>query len=210
MYIPERFRESDSGRLHEFMRHYPFASVISKGSAGLDISQIPLFLDSAHGMLRGHVARANRHWQSIGDGADVVVIFNGPQAYVTPQAYPSKREHARVVPTWNYAVVHVTGRATAIEDTAWLLRNVNELSDDQESAFAHQWAVSDAPDDYIAKMLNGIVGLEITIERVEGKFKLSQNRSETDRLGVIAELKTRTPSAEKSLSNLMEVVTPQH
>ncbi|MCB2107812.1 MAG: FMN-binding negative transcriptional regulator [Rhodobacteraceae bacterium] len=204
MHIPDKFRVTDPSRLHRLIRSHPFAAVISTGLRDPEVSHIPLFLDADHAQLRGHVAHANPHWRSLGDGADVLVIFNGPQAYVTPQAYPSKRDHGRVVPTWNYAVVHVTGRARAVADRTWLLRNVNELSDQQEMPFAHAWAVSDAPDDYIQKMLDGIVGIEIAIDRIEGKFKLSQNRTQADRAGVIAELTGRPVSAEQSVAALME------
>ncbi|MDX2221639.1 MAG: FMN-binding negative transcriptional regulator [Rhodospirillaceae bacterium] len=203
MYIPDKFRVSAPGRLHAFVRTHPFATLIT-ASGEIEVSHIPLFLDLGRSQLRGHVARANPHWRAIGDGAPTLAIFNGPQAYVTPQAYPSKREHGRVVPTWNYAVVHVAGQARAVSDPVWLAANVNELSDQQESAFAHAWAVSDAPDDYIDKMLGGIVGIEIAIARIEGKFKLSQNRAEPDRAGVIAELKARHASPEHAMSALME------
>jgi transcriptional regulator len=204
MYIPDHFRVSDPDRLHAFVRAHPFATLITAAGGEIEVSHIPLFLDVARSQLRGHVARANPHWKAIADGLAALAIFHGPQAYVTPQSYPSKRAHGRVVPTWNYAVVHVSGLARTVTDRAWLAANVNELSDQQEAAFAHAWAVKDAPDDYIDKLLGGIVGIEMAISGIEGKFKLSQNRAAPDRAGVIAELKHRAVAPERAISALME------
>jgi transcriptional regulator len=187
------------------MRAYPFACVITPGDDGVGVSHIPLHFDKSlgdRGVLRGHVARANPHWRDLSEGKPTLAIFNGPQAYITPQWYPSKAEHARVVPTWNYAVVHAHGTLRAVTDRAWLLANVTELTDAHEAAFTRRWAVSDAPDDYIDKMLAAIIGVELTITRLEGKFKLGQNRAEPDRQGAINGLAGSGP-ANASLAALM-------
>ncbi|MDX2144034.1 MAG: FMN-binding negative transcriptional regulator [Rhodospirillaceae bacterium] len=205
-YIPDHHRKTDLGALHGLMRAYPFATVITDANGDLAVSHIPLHLDDtvgSHGVLRGHVARANPHWRDLADGKPSLVIFNGPQAYVTPQWYPSKAEHARVVPTWNYAVVHAHGTLRALTDKDWLLANVTELTEAHEAAFAHRWSVSDAPEDYIDKMLKAIVGLEFTITRLEGKWKLSQHRAEPDRLGTINGLAARAQETSAAVAELM-------
>ena len=141
--------------------------------------------------LRGHVARANPLWRELGSGVEALAIFHGPQHYISPSWYPAKREHGRVVPTWNYAVVHAHGRLQAIDDPAWLRGQIAELTAGQEAAQAHPWAVGDAPADYIEGMLKGIVGIELVISRLEGKWKASQNQSAANRHGVLAGLLDR-------------------
>lgn len=181
LYNPSHFRVDDADALHGFIRQYPLATLIT-GADGLTASHLPMLLEKTESgfALRGHIARANTHWKELENGADALAIFNGPQAYVTPQWYPSKLKDARVVPTWNYAVTHVRGTLRAIADKAWLLDLITALTVEHERAFAHQWAVSDAPDDYIDKMLGAIVGLELTVTSIEGKWKLSQNRNDAD------------------------------
>jgi len=193
MYTPAHFREDRLPVLHAFMAEHPFATLITHGDSGISATHLPLALDTTAepGVLRGHVARANPHWKTIGDGADALVIFQGPQAYVSPQWYPSKKDGGRTVPTWNYISVHARGRVRTVQDAEWLLRNVSDLSDRAESKFAEPWAVSDAPADYVEKMLRAIVGVEITITALEGTWKLSQNKTETDKTGVMDGLTAR-------------------
>jgi transcriptional regulator len=205
-YIPDHYRENDLEALHGLMRAYPFATVITAATGDLAISHLPLHFDAtlgARGVLRGHVARANPHWRDLAEGKPSVVIFNGPHAYVTPQWYPSKAQHGRVVPTWNYAVVHAHGTLRAVTERDWLLANVTELSAAHEAGFAHRWAVTDAPEDYIEKMLKAIVGLEFAIARLEGKWKLGQHRTEADRLGTINGLAARSQPASVAVADLM-------
>lgn len=191
MYRPDLFRVDDLPQLHGLMRARPFAALVSSGPAGLFATHLPTVLkdDGPFGTIECHVARANPHWKELGD--EVLMIFQGAEGYITPNWYPSKAEHGKVVPTWNYAVVHAYGRAEAIEDTAWLRRHVGELTVQQEAGAAKPWAVSDAPDSFIAGMARAIVGIRLPIARLEGKWKMSQNRELKDREGVIEGLDRR-------------------
>ncbi|MBL8645248.1 MAG: FMN-binding negative transcriptional regulator [Rhodospirillaceae bacterium] len=185
LYNPSHFRNTDTPALHAFIGQYPLAMLTTHGPEGFSASHLPMLLaeDGGRTVLRGHIARANAHWKHIGEGAQALAVFSGPQAYVTPQWYPSKLKDGRVVPTWNYAVAHVRGTVRAVHDAGWLYDLVTALTNAHEKNFAHQWAVTDAPADYIEKMIGAIVGLEITVETIEGKFKLSQNRNDADYAG---------------------------
>ncbi len=186
MYLPKHFEQHDPAALHGLMREHPLATLVTLGSDGPTADHIPLeFIatEGAHGLLRGHVARANPLWQQAA-GRPVLAVFCGPQAYITPSWYPSKAATHKVVPTWNYTVVHVHGVLRAVDDAPWLRALVGGLTDHHEAPRAQPWAVSDAPDDYVQQMLRAIVGIEIPVTRLVGKWKISQNRSETDRLGV--------------------------
>ena len=192
MYTPSAFAETRIEVMHELMRAYPFAALVTMGSAGLVATHLPLVLHaeaSEYGTLRGHMARANSQWTQASDSPDALVIFSGPHQYISPSWYPTKREDGRVVPTWNYAVVHAYGPLTQHHETAWLLKHLNSLVTQHEAGFEHPWNVADAPADYIERQTGGIVGIEIPIRRLEGKWKLSQNRSERDRAGVIESLR---------------------
>jgi len=201
MYNPSLFKQDDPQVLHEWMTHYPLATVVTLSSHGLNASHIPLLHDTAaggFGVLRGHMAKANPQWSDLTPGVRALAIFTGPQHYVTPSWYPSNTEHGKVVPTWNYVVVHAQGPMRVIQDPAWLKRNVAELTAAHEAGFPNPWTVSGVPDGYIDGLLNAIVGIEITIETLEGKCKASQNRPEADRLGVIIGLHDlRTPEADR-------------
>jgi transcriptional regulator len=187
MYTPRHFREARPQVLRAFIARHPLGALIGAGADGPTADLIPMQL-LAHGegpgLLRGHVARANPLWRALPPGAPVLALFQGAVHYVSPSWYPSKREHARVVPTWNYAVVQARGAIRFFEDAEWLGPLVESLTDEHERARAAPWRVSDAPADYIAGMLAGIVGFEIEISSIEGKFKASQNRSVADRAGV--------------------------
>lgn len=168
------------------LRDRPLATIVRSGANGLDADPVPLLYDTnegTHGTLRGHVARANPLWRDA-DGRDVLALFHGPQAYVSPGWYPSKAEHGKVVPTWNYVLVQAHGRLRAVDDAAWLRALVGRLTDTHEAARPAPWAVTDAPADYVDSMLRAIVGIEIVVTRLEGKWKSSQNRAEPDRAGV--------------------------
>ena len=186
MYLPRHFEQPDAQALRALMHDHPLATLVSQGADGLTADHLPLEFDPAagpQGTLRGHVARANPLWQAA-DGQEVMAIFRGPQAYVSPSWYPSKAEHHKVVPTWNYAVVHGHGRLRAVQDAAWLRALVGRLTARHESAQALPWSVDDAPADFIAQMLKAIVGIEVEVTRMTGKWKVSQNRSAADRNGV--------------------------
>jgi transcriptional regulator len=194
MYCSTHFAESQPEILHALMREHPLATLVTMGEDGLTADQVPLILATAsdgNTVLRGHVARANPMWKTLRTDIAALAIFYGPEAYVTPSWYPTKREHGKAVPTWNYAIVHARGPLRVIHDADWLRTQVESLTQMQESAFADPWAVSDAPADYIEKMLAAIVGIELSVTTLEGKWKASQNQPEGNRDGVIAGLRER-------------------
>jgi transcriptional regulator len=204
MYIPNTNREDRLSVLHQLMEDQPFASLITVGSSGLFASHIPMVLEQngGKGLLKGHISRANTQWRDYSSSVESLAIFSGPQHYITPSWYPEKHETGKVVPTWNYVVVHVYGYLKVIEDGEWLMAHLRQLTNIHEAGSPVPWQVGDAPADYIASQLKGIVGLEMAIERLEGKWKVSQNRSERDRDGVakgLAELNTTESLAMKAL-----------
>jgi transcriptional regulator len=187
MYLPKFFQENRRPVLRELIEKYPLATLVYKADEELTVNHVPLLYfrnkDKSE-VLRGHVARANPLWKDIGRGISATAIFNGPDAYISPSFYPSKKNTGEVVPTWNFAVVHAHGNLCSIDDAEWLGSFVTDLTDRKEASLKHPWAVSDAPDGYIEKMVNAIVGIELRIKKLEGKFKLSQNRSQEDHEGV--------------------------
>ncbi len=191
MYCPAHFAETDAAAVHALIREHPLATLVTLGENGLNADPIPLILETAADgttVLRGHVARANPVWQTLRPEIDALAVFHGPEAYITPSWYPTKREHGKAVPTWNYTVVHARGPLRVIQDADWLRRQVEALTQQQESAFAEPWAVNDAPADYVEKMLAAIVGIELAITSLEGKRKASQNQPAGNRAGVVAGL----------------------
>ena len=199
MYTPKAFAETRVDALHGLIRNCPFATVVASVADGVVANHFPL--EWVDGVLHGHVARGNELARM--DGAGVLAIFQGPQGYVSPNWYPTKAETHREVPTWNYAVVHVRGRLKVVEDATWLRALLERLTDHHEATEPRPWRVGDAPDDHVEKMLRAIVGIEIAIEHVEGKFKLSQNHPERNRLGVIAGLRRRDGDGDAELADLM-------
>ena len=188
MYEPAHFAQSDPAALARLMHEHPLATVLRQSAEGdLCADLLPLMWvpspDGIGGVLRGHAARANPLAQAT-DGTALLVVFQGPQAYITPSWYATKADTGKVVPTWNYAVVQAHGTLRRVEEPAALLALVTELTGVHEGAREHPWAVSDAPDDYIGAMLRAIVGIEITVSRLTGKWKMSQNRNAADRQGV--------------------------
>lgn len=201
MYVPPAYRETRADVLHALMRAHPLGTLVTAGAAGLTANLIPFDLVETAGgtVLRAHLARANPQCEDLRAGAETLVIFRGPEAYVTPSWYAAKAEHGRVVPTWNYAVVQVRGRPQVFDAPDWLAAQVGRLTEGHEAGRAHPWAVSDAPETFIAGQLRAIVGLEIPIERIEGKWKMSQNRSEADRSGVAEGLRAEGAEAAADL-----------
>lgn len=188
MYQPPLNREDRPEVMHQLIREQPLGLLISAGSQGLLANSIPFVLhtdDVSPAVLECHMAIANPQWRDLTHGAEVLIVFQGPQAYVTPSWYPAKREHGKTVPTWNYVVVQVRGKAYAVEDRAWLMRHLNELTDQNEAPLPEPWKVSDAPDSYVDSMLKGIKAVRIEVTSMAGKWKLSQNRSRADRKGVV-------------------------
>lgn len=209
MYLPAHFEERRADVLHELVRRHPLGQMITLDSGGaLQADAIPFVLDpdphvaadaggdaagaaaaGAVGVLRGHVARANPVWREARTDVEALVVFQGPHGYVSPGWYPSKAEHGKAVPTWNYVTVQARGRLRAIEDPEWLRALVTRLTQRHEAGQARPWAVTDAPADYIDAMLRAIVGVEITLTSLAGKWKVSQNRSAADRAGVVQALR---------------------
>ena len=187
MYLPAHFEETRPEVLHEALRLHPLGLLITQGASGLAANPIPFMLDiEADGsrVLRGHVARANPLWREARTDLESLVVFQGPQAYVSPGWYATKAETGKVVPTWNYVMVQARGKLRVMDDASWLHALVTRLTDRHEAPRANPWAVTDAPDDYIATMLRAIVGIEIKLSALTGKWKVSQNRNAADREGV--------------------------
>jgi transcriptional regulator len=206
MYIPAAFLESRLEVMHDLVRSHPLALLISAGAGGLAATPIPFLVrpEGDFGVLRGHMARANVHWKDLA-GGECLVVFQGEQGYVTPSWYPSKQDTHKVVPTWNYITVQAWGTATVIEDAGWLRTLLEDLTGSQEQRRPQPWSPSDAPDDFIATQMQAIVGLEIPIGRIEGKWKLSQNRADADRAGVIAGMGTPgDPHGNQPLADLVD------
>ena len=211
MYIPAQFKVEDTGAAHALMRANPFAILITQGSEGMIATHLPTVLKTegaeAFGRIECHLARPNPQWKSFAGDAETLMIFQGPEAYIRAGWYPSKAEHGKVVPTWNYAVVHAYGRLETVQDPAWLLAHVSELTDQQEMPYDAKWATSDAPDSYLAVMARGIVGLRLSITRLEAKMKMSQNREARDRAGVVEGLGERGERQDAEIAALVEKLT---
>ncbi|HEY6630904.1 MAG TPA: FMN-binding negative transcriptional regulator [Rhizobiaceae bacterium] len=208
MYQPPHFREDDLSVQHALIRAHPLGLLITSGDAGPNANLLPFHLDaalSAKGTLQVHMAKANGQWREIEAGAPVLVVFQGADAYVTPSWYATKQETGKVVPTWNYAVVQVRGVARVIHDADWLRGQIGALTGEHEAVRDHAWTVSDAPDAFIASQIKGIVGVEIEIAGIDGKWKVSQNRPEADRTRVAAALgDTSEPHANAEMGELVQ------
>ena len=196
MYIPASNAEHRPGAMFDYMAAHPLATLVTSSGEGMIATHLPLLVDrtrGAHGTLAGHIARANPQQRQARDGDEALVIFSGHDTYITPAFYPSKARDGKVVPTWNYATVHAYGPLRAIEDAAWLRRFVEQLTDRHEAELPQApggvpWKVGDAPEGFIDGLLKAIVGIEIPLTRIEGKWKVSQNRPSEDRAGVVAGL----------------------
>lgn len=205
MYLPAQFEETRREVLHALLREHPFATLVTQGRDGLTADHLPLHLSSEGsllGTLQGHVARANPLWKQSAD-TQALVIFQGPQAYVTPSWYPTKRQHGKAVPTWNYVVVHARGGLRVIDDPVWLRAQLDILVGEHEAGFADPWRIDDAPPDYVDKMLAAIVGIEITLTELTGKWKISQNQPEANRAGVVAGLRQQGTRDAQCMAGLV-------
>jgi transcriptional regulator len=213
MYVPKLYEESDLRVLHALIRSHPLGAWVTEASGGLLVNHIPFLVDSNqgdYGMLVGHVARANPIWKSFSTEIPSVVIFQGPQSYISPSWYPSKQEHGKVVPTWNYAVVHTHGFPRAHDDRDWLRKHVTQLVNVHESGEPKPWSVADAPRDFIEGLLGEIVGIEIPIMTITGKWKTSQNRVTKDKMGAIAGLRERGDDNSQQMAELVERHVNRH
>ncbi len=206
MFQPPVFREDRPDIMHDLMRAHPFATIVSSATGGLSADHVPLVLKmDGMGILQGHLAAANPLFQHADGPIEVLAIFQGPQSYITPSWYPSKKEHGKVVPTWNYVVVHARGTLRFIRDTDWLMAHLHDLTDQQESHRPAPWAVSDAPDDFVARQLRALVGFEIAITDLAGTWKVSQNKQDADRAGVEFGLRQDADPQSASVSELVKV-----
>lgn len=191
MYLPKHFAITEQSELLEFINTFPFAALVTHSEAGLNAEHIPVLLEqdkSGKLSLLGHIAKANLLWQQHQDGAEVLVIFQGENAYISPNWYPSKKVDGKAVPTWNYRAVHAKGLIQFIHDDAWKLSFLEKLTQRHEATQPAPWAVQDAPSEYISQRLKGIVGIEIDVSEMQGKYKLSQNQKNENRQGVKDEL----------------------
>ena len=210
MYLSDHFRVDDVAQMRALMRAHPLAALISAGPAGLYGSHLPTVLkdEGDLGVIECHLARANPHCKELAAVCEALMIFQGPEGYITPNWYATKAETGKVVPTWNYAVVHAYGRPEVNEDAVWLRRHVDELTAQQEKAEVRPWEVSDAPERYIEVMLRGIIGFRFVITRLEGKWKMSQNREMPDRAGVVEGLGRRQAGDDAEIAAHVARATP--
>lgn len=206
MYTPTYHALTNVATMHTHIAEHPLGAWVCAAQSQLIANHIPFVLDTqhgSHGRLLGHVSRANPVWRELTMGTPSVVMFMGPHAYITPSWYPGKHQHGKVVPTWNYVTVHVHGMARAIGDTGWILDVINRLTDAQETRRRQPWKVSDAPSAYIETMLQAVVGIEISIERLEARLKVSQDEDEQDRLGTVDGLRQTCNVPAKVLADLV-------
>lgn len=197
MYNPPHFREERVEVMHDLMQAYPLSILITNGPAGLIANPVPMTLvaSGTFGLLRAHLAKANPQLAELREGGEVLVVFQGSAAYVTPSWYASKAEHGKVVPTWNYTIVQARGRPRMLDDVDWLRSQIETLTDDQEVKRTKPWAVGDAPEAFLEGQMKGITGVEIPIDHLTGKWKVSQNKPTADRLGVAAGLRQETDNS---------------
>lgn len=207
MYVPKQFEESRVDVLHGLIRTCPLATVVTNSDGGLNANHIPLLLSATplpYGTLRGHVAVGNPIVGDLAQSNESLVIFHGPNAYITPSWYATKQTSGKVVPTWNYAVVHAYGVIRLVDDRDWLKRQIEELTVTNESGFDQPWSVSDAPNDYLEKMIGGIVGVEMTISKLIGKWKVSQNQPAENQTSVVDGLKAQACPGSQTMAALVE------
>jgi transcriptional regulator len=206
MYIPRHHEETDLAVLQSLIVAHPLGTWATQGVNELIVNHVPFVLDASraeNGTLMGHVARANPVWQAFSRTVPSIVVFQGAESYISPSWYPSKLAHGKAVPTWNYTVVHAHGIPVVIDNKTWLLDHVNRLTELHEADQSMPWSVSDAPADYIERLLDAIVGIEIPISKLIGKWKVSQNRSESDKVGVVAGLRAKSELRAKEMAELV-------
>jgi transcriptional regulator len=206
MYSTPHFREARVGVLHALIRAHPLGILVTRTKDGLLANAIPFLIDAAastNGTLKAHVARANSQWRDFDPDYDALVIFQGAQTYVTPSWYATKRQTGKVVPTWNYVIVQAQGRLIVRDDAHWVSSQIRQLTDSQERPRAKRWAVADAPQEFVDQQVKAIVGIEIPIARLAGKWKVSQNRPHADRAGVVEGLKEGVDDNSRAMAELV-------
>jgi transcriptional regulator len=207
MYIPKHNEETRVDVIDRLIRSHPLAALITMGTSGLFATHLPMVLhreDDRHVTLRGHISRANRQWREFSPEVEALAIFAGPQHYITPNWYPEKAATGKVVPTWNYAVVHAYGPLRVIEDAAWLLTHLNSLTETHEASSASPWKVSDAPAGYVETIAKGVVGIELPVTRLEAKWKVSQNQTAETRVSVARGLEDLNTESSLEMRDLVE------
>ena len=202
MYIPSKFNQKEQSQLKSIIRDYPFATLITHSTSGIEATHLPVVLTNIDGndVIQAHIAKANQIWKSTEESSKALLIFNGPNCYISPNYYPTKKESGKAVPTWNYVVVHVKGRISFIHDEKWIYNMIESLTNIHESNQETPWSMADAPDTYIKKMLPAVVGIEISIDSIKGQWKLSQNQPEINKFGVVKGLLGH----EDEVSNLVK------
>ena len=211
MYVPPSFAEHDVAVMHDFIEAHPLGALVTSAADGMFATHLPLVLDRSRGtrgVLEGHVARANPHHQLVGEGTRALVIFTGADAYVTPSLYPSKQRHGKVVPTWNYVAVHAHGQIRLFREPARLRAHLERLTARHEAAQARPWSLDDSPAAYVDALLGAIVGIEIEIEQLDGKWKMSQNRPAEDVEGVIRGLAASPDPSAREVGAIVEQRRP--
>lgn len=207
MYVPAHFEETKIEVLHDLIDANPLATLVTMTSNGINANHIPLHLvkvKGRHGTLQGHVARANPVWSEIDNDVEALIIFQGPNSYITPSWYPTKQEHGKVVPTWNYVTVHAYGKFRVIDDPVWVRSQLELLTAQQEASLDKPWEIADAPVEFTDKMIGAIVGIEILITKLTGKWKVSQNQPVLNQAGVIEGLKLLNTSEATKVAALVE------
>ena len=205
MYLPTHFEQPDQETIHRLMRESPLATLVTLREGGIEANHLPmqLALDGASITLRFHVARANPVWRDAAAAGEALAIFQGPDTYISPSWYATKAEHGKVVPTWNYAVVHAYGRLTAFDDKAWLREFLPALTATHEARFEKPWQVGDAPSDYVDKMMGAVVGMELAVTRLVSKWKASQNQPAVNRPTLIAGLEQADQPGARAMAQLV-------
>ncbi|WP_352337612.1 FMN-binding negative transcriptional regulator [Psychrobacter sp. 16-MNA-CIBAN-0192] len=206
MHIPTQFKQENDTELLELMREYPFATLMTHSTSGMEANHLPISLSWQEDKLylHAHIAKINSLWQSGAESSEVLVVFNGPNCYISPNHYPTKQQTGKAVPTWNYVAVHVKGRISFIHDAAWIYRALENLTAEHESGLDNPWAMSDAPAPYIDKMLPAIVGIEIAVTSITGQWKLSQNQPTINQLGVIQGLSASDKQNDKTVAAMVQ------
>jgi transcriptional regulator len=210
MYTPKQFEEPRVDVMHELIRARPLATLVTLSSGGLNANHIPLHLSESpapFGTLQGHVARVNPVLKDLENNIEVLAVFHGPDAYITPSWYATKKETGKVVPTWNYAVVHAHGTVRVVDDAAWLRAQLEALTTHNEASFPEPWAVSDAPHEFTEKLIGNIVGFEMVITRLSGKWKVSQNQPQQNQASVTEGLKASGLQDSSAMAVLVEAAT---
>jgi transcriptional regulator len=211
MYVPKHNEETRVDVIDRLIRSHPLATLVTMGTSGLVATHLPMVLhrnDEQHATLRGHISRANRQWRDFTPEVEALAIFSGPEHYITPNWYPEKAATGKVVPTWNYAVVHAYGTLRVIEDPVWLLTHLSSLTDTHEASSPAPWKVSDAPADYVEVIAKGIVGIELPITRLEAKWKVSQNQNEQTRASVVHGLEALDTESSLAMRELVDGKRP--